>query len=56
MGIGAVGVFLVAIVGAVVLAPRCTPSQKQIAAEEDAKVSRSLRDYVQRGEYVVRFE
>ena len=56
VGLGAVGVFLVAIVCAVVLAPTCTPSQKQIAAEEDAKASRSLREYVQRGEYVVRFE
>ena len=51
-----VGVFLVAIATAVALAHKCTPSQRQIEAEEREKLSRSLRAYVQRGEFTVRFE
>ena len=56
LGLGTVAAFLVAIALAVALAHRCTPSQPQIEAEEKEKLSRSLRDYVTRGEVIVRFE
>ena len=58
LGLGTVGVFLVAIACAVALAHRCTPSQRQIEAEEKEKLRQAMRDYAHRpiSEVTVRFE
>ena len=58
LGLGTVGVFLVAIAVAVALAHRCTPSQREIEAEEKEKLDQTLREYASRpiSEVTVRFE
>ena len=52
----AFGAFLAAIVAAVVLAPRCVPTQTEVREQERAKLDRQLGDYLKRGEYIVRVE
>ena len=54
VGLATVGAFA-AIVAAVVLAPRCVPTQTEVPAER-AKLDRQLGDYLKRGEYIVRVE
>ena len=56
LGAGSVALFSVAIVGAVVLAPYCTVGQAEIDAAKQATERHRLRDYLQRGEYIVRVE
>ena len=56
VGLATVGAFLAAIVAAVVLAPRCVPTQTEVREQERAKLDRQLGDYLKRGEYIVRVE
>jgi high-affinity nickel-transport protein len=54
LGAGSVAAFFVAIVGAVVLAPYCTVGLSEIEAAKQAQGRSRLRNYLQRGEYIVR--
>ena len=56
VGLATVGAFLAAIVAAVVLAPRCVPTQTEVREQERAKLDRQLGDYLKRGESIVRVE
>ena len=56
VGLATVGAFLAAIVAAVVLAPRCVPTQTEVREQERAKLDRQLGDYLKRGEYIVRVQ
>ena len=58
LGLGSVVIFLVATAVAVALAQRCTPSQRQIEAEEKEKLNQVMREYASRpiSEVTVRFE
>ena len=58
LGLGSVVIFLVATAVAVALAQRCTPSRRQIEAEEKDKLDRGMREYASKpiSEITVRFE
>jgi high-affinity nickel permease len=56
LGLLSVVAFLVAITCAVVLAPLCTPSQRQMAEEQQAKLKQSMDNYLRKGDFIVRFE
>ena len=56
VGVAIVAAFLLAISMAVALAHKCVPSQSQIDADNKSRLNESLLSYVQRGEYIVRFE
>ena len=56
LGVASVAVFLIAITCAVLFAHRCVPSKAQIEEETRVRVSKELQRYMQRGEYIVRFE
>ena len=56
LGMGAVGAFLFGITLAVALAHRCVPSREAVETETQTKLRESLLSYVNKGEYIVRFE
>lgn len=56
LGLFIVCAFLTAITSAVVLAPRCVPSQSEIERQEAEKGRASLNDYLRGGQFIVRFE
>jgi nickel/cobalt transporter (NiCoT) family protein len=56
LGVAAVAAFMLAITCSVLMAHRCVPSQTQIDEDARLKLSQSLQKYVQKGEYIVRFE
>ena len=56
IGLGAVLVFLVSILAALLLAQRCVPSASTVKKEAKAKLEDSLARYVRGGEFIVRFE
>jgi high-affinity nickel-transport protein len=56
LGAGSVAAFLIAILGAVALAPHFAVGQSEIDAAKQAQASSRLRDYLRRGEYIVRVD
>lgn len=56
LGAITVGCFLAAITCAIALAPMCAPSASEIERDEKAKNARSLVDYINKGEFIVRVE
>lgn len=56
LGACSVAAFFVTIIGAVVLAPYCTVGQSEIDAAKQTSEKARLRDYLLRGDYIVRAE